>query len=80
VTGIFPARERPIEGVTGELIAQAVERAGGDDVRYLPDLESLPEELVGELRPGDLCLLMGAGSIEGLGSSLLLRLGEDLDA
>ncbi len=63
VTDVFPAREAPIAGVSGELVSDAVERAGGG-VRYHPELESLAEAVAADLVPGDLLLTMGAGSVE----------------
>ena len=63
VTDVFPAREEPISGVTGELVSTAAERAGGA-VRYHADLDSLAQALTEELMPGDLLLTMGAGSVD----------------
>jgi UDP-N-acetylmuramate--alanine ligase len=71
VTDVFPAREMPIPGVTGEMIADAVRRSGGRDVRYHADLDGLPEALARELKEGDLLLTLGAGSVERLGSAVL---------
>lgn len=62
VTDVYAAREAPIPGVTGEMIANAVARAKGE-VFYAPhrsDLAALLAELV---EPGDLVLTMGAGDI-----------------
>jgi len=73
VTDVYPARESPIEGVNGALIARAVERAGAA-VHYVPDLDRLEASLHERLRPGDVCLLMGAGDIDRAAHSLLGRL------
>jgi UDP-N-acetylmuramate--alanine ligase len=75
VTEIYPAREAPIEGVDGELVADMVRRAGASEVRFHGPLESLAEAVAGELRPGDLCLTMGAGSIEKVAPQLVRALG-----
>jgi UDP-N-acetylmuramate--alanine ligase len=77
VTDIYPAREAPIEGVSGELVARAAERAVGRTgaaVRYIPGLDELVEELARELRPGDVCLAMGAGDIDQAARALIERL------
>ena len=63
VTDVFPAREVPIPGVTGELVSAAVETAGGD-VRYHAELDTLAEAVASQLIAGDLLLTMGAGSVE----------------
>ena len=75
VTGIYPAREAPIPGVTGELVLRAVTAAGGRDARYHSELASLPAALADTLRGGDVCLTLGAGSIETAGPALLRCLG-----
>lgn len=74
VTDVFPARETPIEGVDGRLVAGAVRAAGGH-VTYHASLDGLAEALVPELGDGDVVLTLGAGSVEYLGSALLRELG-----
>lgn len=64
VTGIYPARERPIPGVTGELVADAARReVGGERVRYAEGLDDLWSVARSELRGGDVFLTMGAGDV-----------------
>ncbi|MDE0649194.1 MAG: UDP-N-acetylmuramate--L-alanine ligase, partial [Gammaproteobacteria bacterium] len=75
VSDIYPAREAPIPGITGELVCDAVTAAQGGDGRYHPDLTTLPAALADTLRAGDVCLTLGAGSIESTGPALLRRLG-----
>jgi len=77
VTDIYPAREDPIAGVSGVLVAQAALDAGAARVFFHPELSELPEKLLPDLRPGDVCITLGAGSIEFLGEDLLAALGED---
>jgi len=76
VTDVFPAREAPIPGVTGALVAEAARGAGAVDVRYHEQLETLDEALVRALVSGDVLLTMGAGSIEELGPRVVARLRE----
>ena len=71
VTEIYPARETPIPGVTGKLVARAAQEAGAQRVSFHPSLQELPGEMVSDLMPGDVCVTMGAGSIEVLGGDLL---------
>jgi UDP-N-acetylmuramate--alanine ligase len=75
VTDVFPARERPIEGVSGELVASAARQAGARVV-YRPEIEGIEDELAAWLREGDVCLLMGAGDIDAHAHALAERLGE----
>ncbi len=75
VTGIFPAREAPIPGVDGSIIADAARRAGAQ-VHYHADLDTLAEAVAPTLAGGDVAVTMGAGSIERVGPRLLERLKE----
>jgi UDP-N-acetylmuramate--alanine ligase len=70
VTDVYAARELPVPGVTGELVADATRRAGGRAVYYHPDITTLPETLSAFLMPGDACIAMGAGSIDGAARAL----------
>ena len=63
VTDIFPAREDPIAGVTGELVAFAADWSGAT-VHYHVEIDTLPEAVVEELAAGDLLVTMGAGSVD----------------
>lgn len=64
VTDVFGAREEPIPGVTGKLVADAVcEAAPGKRVAYLPGLGGVPRYLGGIVREDDVILMLGAGDI-----------------
>lgn len=79
VTDIFPAREDPIEGVTGELVARAAREYGHRDTTYVPDASKIPRHLVEITEPGDLVITLGAGDIWEQGEtfySLLSRAAE----
>jgi UDP-N-acetylmuramate--alanine ligase len=74
VLAVYPARERAEDfpGVEGLLIAQAAAGdAGGRQVAWLPGFAEARRFLTATLRTGDLCLLMGAGNVDGLGRSLV---------
>jgi UDP-N-acetylmuramate--alanine ligase len=71
VTDVFPAGEAPVPGVTGKLIVEAVlDRHPYRRVAYLPTREGLVNYLRRELRPGDLCMTLGAGDITSLPDEL----------
>jgi UDP-N-acetylmuramate--alanine ligase len=64
VTDIYAAGEEPRPGVTGKLIVDAVLDAHPDQrVAYLPRRADLLAYLRRTLRPGDLCLTLGAGDV-----------------
>ena len=41
ITDIYPAREKPIPGITAELIVNEADNQGHSNVHYVPDLENL---------------------------------------
>ena len=64
VTGIYPAGEAPRPGVTGRLVFDAIRAAHpGADAHYAETLDDAARLVAGLLRPGDLCLSLGAGDI-----------------
>jgi len=76
VTDIFAAGEQPRPGVTGRLVADAVVRNHPDlDVSYIAGRPELRRHLAGVLRPGDLCLTLGAGDLTSLPDELLAAPG-----
>ncbi|MFL5538982.1 MAG: glutamate ligase domain-containing protein, partial [Longimicrobiaceae bacterium] len=70
LTDVYAAREKPIAGVTGEMIAVPAREAGAD-LRYVADRGAVVEAVAAELRPGDLCLTMGAGNLDEASRELL---------
>ena len=71
VTDVYPAREEPIQGVTGELIANAAKQFGHKDVHYIPDKKSVPSFLQKTAKAGDIVITMGAGDIWKYGEEYL---------
>lgn len=72
VTDVYGAGEAPRPGVSGRLVLDAVTAAHrGDDVRYLPSHHEVVAFLRATLRPGDLCLTLGAGDLTVLPDELL---------
>ncbi|MEP6493061.1 MAG: UDP-N-acetylmuramate--L-alanine ligase [bacterium] len=74
LTEIYPARERPIDGVTASLVVDAVAAAGGS-VAWRGERSELATALAGAVRPGDVVFTIGAGDITKTGPELLERLG-----
>jgi UDP-N-acetylmuramate--L-alanine ligase/UDP-N-acetylenolpyruvoylglucosamine reductase len=63
LTDIYAANEKPIEGVNGYTMVDAVHAAGQKNVIYEANLDRLAKHLAAEARPGDLILVMGAGDV-----------------
>jgi UDP-N-acetylmuramate--alanine ligase len=75
VTDVDGAGEQPRPGVTGRLVSGAVRQAHPElDVRDVGGRAELLDLLVAELRPGDLCLTLGAGDITQAADELLAGL------
>ncbi len=74
LTEIYPAGEERIEGVSGELLFQALRRRGHLDVEYRPNREALTAALLEALRPGDLLVVLGAGDITKTGEEVMQKL------
>lgn len=73
VTDIYPAREQPIRGVTGKLVAKAATSAGAL-VEWVQDVADLPARLSELVNDGDVVLTLGAGDITTVGAKLLTKL------
>ncbi len=62
-TDVYPAREEPIEGVSGQLVAEAARKMGHKNVIYVQNKEEVPGVLMGIAQPGDIVVTLGAGDI-----------------
>jgi len=63
VTDVYPSREKPIEGVDGNLIAKDASSFGHKTVHYVANKNELPENLSHLVQSGDIVITMGAGDI-----------------
>ena len=63
ITDVFPAREKPIEGVTGKMVADFAKKSGHKNVYYLEKLENLEKKLDNLVHPNDMIITIGAGNI-----------------
>ena len=73
VTDVYPAREAPIQGVTGELVVRAARRAGVA-VEWVPEKADLASHLEALATNGDVVITLGAGDITEVGPALIERL------
>ncbi len=67
VLDVYGAREEPLPGVSGALIAQAVTKP----VHYQPDMSRVGRQVAALAQPGDVVITMGAGDVTMLGSQIL---------
>jgi len=71
---IFPSREKPIEGITGRMVAEAALKSGHKNVRFIENKDDIPGLLKAELKSGDLVVVIGAGDIYRLSPKILKEL------
>jgi UDP-N-acetylmuramate--alanine ligase len=71
LTDIYGAGEVPIAGITAEVLATSIRKAVAAPVEVVPKLEDLPEAVAALVRPGDLVITLGAGSIGTVGDRIL---------
>lgn len=76
-TDIYPAREKPIEGVTGEMIANITKKYGHKNVIYVPDKKDVPKKLMELKKKDDIIVTMGAGDIWKYGEKFVELLKEE---
>ena len=71
VLDIYAASEQPIEGVSGERLAEAITAGGGRRVMYAASMGEAIERIAADARNGDMVLTLGAGNVSQAGPLLL---------
>jgi UDP-N-acetylmuramate--alanine ligase len=71
VTDVYPSREAPLPGVTGELVVEAARQSGHRNVAYCQHWREVPPVLAADVAPGDVVLTLGAGDINRLAIQLV---------
>jgi UDP-N-acetylmuramate--L-alanine ligase/UDP-N-acetylenolpyruvoylglucosamine reductase len=79
VADVYPASEKPIPGVSGQTIVDAITATGQGGAVFMRDRFQIPIEIGRQILPNDLVLSLGAGHIHEQGAALahdLARLEE----
>jgi UDP-N-acetylmuramate--alanine ligase len=80
VMDVYGAREDPVPGITGAMVADAVPLAA-ERVLFEPSWSAAAPALAARARPGDLVITMGAGNVSMVGPEVLealrARVGDD---
>ena len=63
ITEIYPAREKPIDGVSSKLILDELSHLGHSSIHCLDNLNDLNNVLEKIVQPNDMVITMGAGDI-----------------
>jgi UDP-N-acetylmuramate--alanine ligase len=71
---IYPASEKPIEGITAEALVSRITAAGKGGVAYAPTFSDAVASVTALAQPGDMVLTLGAGNVSQLGAMLLEKL------
>jgi UDP-N-acetylmuramate--alanine ligase len=71
---IYPASEKPIEGITAEALAGRIVGARDGNVTYAPSFSDAVAAVAALAQPGDMVLTLGAGSVSQLGAMVLEKL------
>ncbi|MGC1660014.1 MAG: UDP-N-acetylmuramate--L-alanine ligase [Candidatus Acidiferrales bacterium] len=75
VTEVYAAGEQPVEGVSGERLAEAISSAGHKNVIYSSTMQAGMEYMLREARSGDAVMAIGAGSVGRVLDQLAMLLG-----
>jgi UDP-N-acetylmuramate--alanine ligase len=75
VTEVYAAGEAPISAADGRAICRAVRMRGKVEPVFVEKVETLDEALRAVLKPGDVLVTMGAGSISAVSHALPKKLG-----
>jgi UDP-N-acetylmuramate--alanine ligase len=76
VLDIYAASEKPIEGVTGEILAQRIRKRSAKNGRYASSVAEAVEAATAVAQDGDMILTLGAGSVSQFGPLILEKLKE----
>ncbi len=71
ITEIYAAGERPVKGVSGKGLYEAIKEHGHKDVTYVRDIDEVTAHLEKIIKPGDLVMTLGAGDVWRVGEALI---------
>jgi UDP-N-acetylmuramate--alanine ligase len=74
VLDIYPASEKPIEGITSQALVSRISGAGKRGVTYASSFSDAIASIAEQAQPGDMVLTLGAGSVSQLGGMILEKL------
>jgi UDP-N-acetylmuramate--alanine ligase len=74
VLDIYAASEEPIEGVSGERLAQRIAQSAHKPAEYAPSFEAAVTRILQLAQPGDLVVTLGAGNVSQVGPMVLHKM------
>ncbi|MFQ5941987.1 MAG: UDP-N-acetylmuramate--L-alanine ligase [Anaerolineales bacterium] len=73
VTDIYAAREEPTVGISADDLANKID---GPDIRYIADLEDVSKELLANVKPNSVIVILSAGDANRVGRLVLQGLSQ----
>ncbi len=70
ITDVYAASEKPIKGISGQTLIDAMALHGDIPVTYVPDLATAHHAIGHALQAGDLLITLGAGNVHEAGSRI----------
>ena len=80
ISEVYAAGEQPIDGVTGEKLAEAISSAGHKNVVFKSTMQAGMDYILREAKSGDAVLAIGAGSIGRVLDQLAMLLESKISA
>jgi UDP-N-acetylmuramate--alanine ligase len=74
ILDIYAASEAPIDGITGQILAERIREKSSCDARYSASFSDAVSSVEALAQQGDMILTLGAGSVSQLGPVILERL------
>jgi len=82
ITDVYAASEKPLKGISGQTLVDAMQANGDIPATYVPDLVTAHHAIGHALQPGDLLITLGAGNVHEAGTRLAadLKIIEEMRA
>ena len=75
IVDVYAAGEAPIDGVNADTLAASLKSHGHRDARRIASLDTLPDFVRAEAKPGDIVVFLGAGDVTQYANALPAKLG-----
>jgi UDP-N-acetylmuramate--alanine ligase len=77
LTDIYPAREKPLKGISSNMILNELINIGHKNSMVVNNIEDIPEKIIQIVKNGDMIISMGAGSISHITNKIIKKIEEN---
>jgi UDP-N-acetylmuramate--alanine ligase len=77
ITDIYPAGEKPIDGINAQLVYEGIKGHGHRDVVFIENKEEIAPYLSKKVREGDIVITLGAGDVWKVGEEFLKAMSNE---